>query len=137
MVMTAEEIKTKFDRHGGRTKRTQRAYIKVLAELNDCSVDDIKHSLDDVLGKEKPKVKNVTPKEEKPHTDHDKDSIDYIKLQLINEAIISYVCSLREDNERLDRLLIREGKRGRCIAGIQRQIDINEQKIALLKGYQK
>lgn len=146
MQMTEDEIREKYRKHGGKSKSQQKRYMEILADLNCISVEDVFLILDgkDVPEKHKTEVsvetadarldkpktykarKNAQRKENRV-TGHEDGIIEVI----VREALVCYICSLREDNERL-RGLRRRGCGNRYDV-IGSRIEVNEQKISLLK----
>ena len=136
MTMTASEIREKYKRNG-----SNKQYKEILAELNGVTTAEIQSVLDgNDLGIEKPKRTITRPKlilsgNLKKRSAKKPPEADGIMDVLIKEAVVCYICSLREDNERLRGLQNRQGKYGRKNASVENRIEVNEQKIDILKRW--
>lgn len=140
MVMNEYEIREKFRKNKGNSKKSCNRYIRILSELNNCHVSDIKNILE---GKPVENVENkARHKREKPverflegnpnnSTLNDKNA-NLGQKSLIKEALCFYACSLHEDNEGLRAL--RDEKDGEMVVGIiNAAIKENEKRIKTIK----
>lgn len=138
MQMSEYEIQQKFRRNTDDTEKSKRDYIKLLSELNGCTPDRIekivyKKLKQPFVPKKTISTKNLTHKDEKINIESEYCVSNGIEAQIANEALICYICSLREDNERLKTLQNRQGKVGRIWDNIGWRIEINDQKIQIMK----
>ena len=143
MQMSEYEIREKFKRHGGKTENSQREYISILAQLNCTKPKVIRQIIDGtcvngaggVVDKRKEdKAIKYTSEEEKPLVAF-LTTIDGIEEVLLREAAVSYICSMREDNERLRGLITRQMRTGGGLYGIPQKVEVNEQKIDVLRRW--
>lgn len=136
MIMTDYEIREKFKKHGGDTVKSKREYIKTLAELNGCTGRHIQHLLEcETNSADKAINRSENIKGNNYMGDIEKTNTDGVRAVLTREALCSYICCLTEDNERLRGLVIRQGKYGRRFDSVGRQIEVNEQKISVMRKW--
>lgn len=136
MIMTDYEIREKFKKHGGDTVKSKREYIKTLAELNGCTGRHIQNLLEcDTNIADKSVERSECIKGNNYKGDAEKTNTDGVRAVLTREALCSYICCLTEDNERLRGLVIRQGQYGRRFDSVGRQIEVNEQKISVMRKW--